>query len=82
MVTIGVLDIGKSFQPMEYPLQEAFLPALFKVATSHIPGRVVTGLPVNQAAIALPYNTQKPGSNWTAYCVITVHPIAALCGKV
>ena len=38
-------DIGTLFQPVEYELRDAFLPALLKGATSHIPGISITGLP-------------------------------------
>ena len=42
------LDIGTAFQPLEDTLHDAFLPALFKGATSQIPRRAVTGLLVKQ----------------------------------
>ena len=38
-------DIGMAFQTVEDKLHDAFLPDLFKGATSHIPGRVVTSMP-------------------------------------
>ena len=46
--------IGPAFQPVEDELCDAFLPAYFKGGTYHIPRRLVTGLPVKQAWIALP----------------------------
>ena len=73
-------DIGTAFQPVEDALQAAFLLDLSKGATSQIPGRVVTCLPVNQAGIALPDPTQTVKDNWTASCVITGHLVAALRG--
>ena len=68
------------FQTAEEELRNTFLPALFNGATSHIPGRAVTGLPVNQAGIALPEPTQTTGANRTASCVITGKLVAALRG--
>ena len=64
---------------MEDVLREAFLLYLFKGYTYQTPGRVFTGLPVNQSGIALTKPTQTAGANWTASCVITGHFIAALC---
>ena len=65
---------------MEENLRNTLLPYLVKGDKYQIPGRVVTGLPVNQAVIALPKPTMTTGSNWTASCVITGHLIAALRG--
>ena len=70
--------IGPSFQPMVDKLRDAFLLALFKVITTEIPGRLVTGFPVKKAVIALPDPTHTDGANWTAFCVITGHIVAAL----
>ena len=55
--------IGKAFQKMEDALHEAFLSALLKGATSQIPGRWITGLPVKQSGIYLPDPTHTAGSN-------------------
>ena len=44
-------------------MREVFLPDLFKGATSKIPGRAVTGLPVDQAGIALLDPNQTSGAN-------------------
>ena len=56
-------DIGTAFHPMEDAMREVFLPDLFKGATSQIPGRSVTGLPVDQAGIALLDPNQTSGAN-------------------
>ena len=47
---------------------------------SQILGGAITGLPLNQAGIALPNPTQNAEANWTASCVITGHLVAALHG--
>ena len=47
-------DTGTAFQPVEDELCNVLLLALCKGATSQIPKRAVTGLPVKQAEIALP----------------------------
>ena len=65
-----------AFQPMYDELRNAFLPYLFKWATSKIPGRAVTVIPVKQTGIALTDPTQTSGSNWMAFCDITGHLIA------
>ena len=49
-------------------------------ATSQIPGRAVTSMPVNQSGIALPDPTHTAGSNCMVSRVITVHLTAALHG--
>ena len=54
--------------------------SLFQGDTYQIPGRAITGLPANQAWIALPDPTQTAGENWTAFCVIRGHFVAALRG--
>ena len=74
------LDMGTMFQPVDNELRNAFLPSLFKRASSQILRIAVTGLPVNQAGIALPDPTQTVKDNWTASCVITGHLVAALRG--
>ena len=75
-------DIGMAFQGVEDALQDIFLPDLFQGATSQIPRRVITGLTVKQAGIALPDPTWTAGVNWTASCMITGHLVAALRGTV
>ena len=74
------LDMGTMFQPVDNELRNAFLPSLFKRASSQILRIAVTGLPVNQAGIALPYLTQTSRYNWTDSCIIIEHLVAALCG--
>ena len=64
-------DIGKAFQLVEDALPEAFLPSLLRGSTYQMTSRLVTGLPVKQAVIDLPYPTQIDGAKWTASCVIT-----------
>ena len=56
---------------MEDSLRNTFLPYLFKGDTSHIPRRVVTGVPVNYSGIALIDPTHTSGANWKASCIIT-----------
>ena len=73
-------DIGPAFQPVEDDLRGGFLPSLFKGATSHILGREVNSLLVNQANIALPDPTHTDRYNWTASCVITGNLLVALHG--
>ena len=51
-------NIGTEFQPIEDALRKDFLLYLFKGATYQIPRRAVTGMPVNQAGISLPYPTE------------------------
>ena len=65
--------IGMAFQPVDDKLQETFLPALFRGATSQIPERAITGRPVKQAEIALTDPSQTDGANWTSSYVITGH---------
>ena len=73
------LGVRMEFQAVEDELQYIFISALFQGATSQIPGRVITGLLVKQAGIALPKPTQTAGASWTASYVITRHLVAALC---
>ena len=73
-------DIGMAFQEVEDALQDIFLLALFQGSTTHIPRRVITGLPVKQAGISLLHPTQTAGGNWTASCGITGHLVAVLRG--
>ena len=65
--------IGTEFQTIEDALRKHFLLYLFKGAIYQIPRRSVTGMPVNQAGISLPYPTETAISKWTASCVITGH---------
>ena len=55
-----------AFQAAEDKLQDTFLPDLFQEATSRIPDRAITFLPVKQAGITLPNPTWAAGANWTA----------------
>ena len=70
--------IGVAFQAVEDELRDSFLMSLFQGDTYQIPGRAITGLPANQAWIALPDPTQTAGANWTTSCVITGYLVAAL----
>ena len=63
---------------VEKALRETFLPALFEVLGEQAPELGFTHLPVKQAVLALPYPILKSPENWTAYCVITGHLVAAL----
>ena len=65
---------------MEDYLRDAFISALFKGATSQIPGRAFTSLPVKQYGIAFCNPTQTVGANCMSFCVITGHIVAALHG--
>ena len=62
--------IGMVFQAVEYELQDTFLPDLFQSATSQIPGKLITSLPVKKFGINLPDPTQTTEANCTASCVI------------
>ena len=73
-------NIGTEFQTIEDALRKHFLLYLFKGAIYQIPRRSVTGMPVNQAGISLPYPTETARANWTASCVITGHLVPALHG--
>ena len=55
--------IGPAFQLVEDKLGDTFLLSLFKGGTSHISWRLVAGLPVKQAGIALPSPTQTDIEN-------------------
>ena len=68
------------FQPGEEALRDKFLPALFKEVKSQISRRVIPGLSVKQAGIALPDPTQTAYANWKASCVITGNLVSGLCG--
>ena len=78
-VTPGV---GDAFRPVETALKETFVPALFEGLGKGIPDRGVTSLPAKQAGLALPEPSQTSPENWTEYCVITGHLVAALRGQV
>ena len=71
-------NIGTEFQPIEDALRNNFLLYIFKGATYQIPRRAVTGMPVNQDGLSLPYPTETVRANWTASCVITGHLVPAL----
>ena len=71
-------DIGMTFQEVEDELRDTVLPDLFQGATSQIPGREITGIPVKQAGIVLPDPTWTSGANWTVFCVIMGHLVTAL----
>ena len=72
------LDISMELHPIEDTLRNVFFPALFKGPISQIPGRVVTGLPIQQDGIFLPYPPQTAISNWMVSCVIKGKLAAAL----
>ena len=72
------LDISMELHPIEDTLRNVFFPALFKGPRSQIPGRVVTGLPVQQDGIFLPDPPQTAISNWMVSCVIKGKLAAAL----
>ena len=76
------LEYSFEFQPIEDALRNDFLLYLFKGATYQIPGRAVTGMPVNQAGMSLPYPTETFRSKLTASCFITGHLVPGLHGKV
>ena len=73
--------IRDAFGPVEHALQEALIPALFKVLGEVTPWRGDTDLPVKQAGLALPDPTKTAPESWTASCVITGHLVAALRGQ-
>ena len=58
------------------------MPALFEILAEGAPGRGVACLPVKQVGLALPDLTLTAPENWTAFCVITGHLVAALRGQV
>ena len=72
--------IGMAFQVVEDAFQDIFLPDLFQGDTAQIPGRLITGLPVKQARIAIPNPTCTVGENWAVSCMITGHLVVALRG--
>ena len=74
-VTPGIRD---AFGLVEEALRETFLPALFQGLGEVTTGRGVTRLPVKQAGMSLPDTTKTAPENWTASCVITGNPVAAL----
>ena len=74
--------IGDAFGPVEKALRETFVPALLEELGEGALDRGVTRLPVKQAVLALLDPTLTAPEKWTASCVITRHPIAALIGKV
>ena len=78
-VTPGV---GDSFGPVEEALKETFVSNFLEDLREGVPERGVTRLPVKQAGLALSDPSQTAPENWTAYCVITGHLVAALRGQV
>ena len=78
-VTPGV---GEAFGPVEEALREIFFPAHFIVLTEGLMECDNTCLLVNQVDLALPDPVQTAPENWTAFCVITGHLVAALRGQV
>ena len=72
------LNIGTEFQPIEDALRNNLRLYLFKGDTYHIIRRAVTGMPVNQAGISLPYPTDTSRTNCAASCVINGHIVPAL----
>ena len=56
-------EIGMTFQAVEDELRYTFLPDLFPGATSQIPWRAITGIPVKQAKITLPNPTWNTGAD-------------------
>ena len=73
-------EIRMDFQVVEVALRDIFLSTLFQGAVAQIPGRAITGLPVEQAGITLPDPTWTAGANWTTSCVITGHLVTVLHG--
>ena len=74
--------VGGAFGPVEEALQEIFFPAFFQGLLERLPTRENTRLPVKQAGLALPDLVETAPENWTAYCVIIGHLVAAIRGKV
>ena len=70
---------GVGLRSARHP-EHTLLPALFQGTKSQIPRREITVLPVKQAGISLLGPTQTAGENWTAFCVIRGHFVAALRG--
>ena len=70
--------IGDAFGPVEKPLRETFLPAIFKGLVEGAPEKELTCLPVKQAVLALLDPTLTAPEKWTASCVIIGHLVAAL----
>ena len=74
--------IGDAFGPVEEEIKTAFIPEIFYSVGDEAPGRAITRLPLNQAALALPDPTRTAPDNWQASCVITGHLVSALRGQV
>ena len=74
--------VGDSFGPVEKALEETFVPALLEGLRESVPEQGVTCLPIKQAGLALPEPYQTATKNWTAYCVIKGHLVAALRGQM
>ena len=78
-VTPGV---GGPFGPVEEALREIFVPVRYEGLGEGVPKREITRLPVKQVGLDLTDPIQTAPENWTAYCVITGHLVAALRGQV
>ena len=74
--------IGNAFRLTETAMRETFVPVLFEGLGDGVPERGVNGLPVKQAGLTLPYQSQTAPENWTESCVITGHLVTALRGQV
>ena len=74
--------IGDASGPAEKALRKTFVPVLFEGLGDGVPERGFTRLPVKQVGLALPDPTQTAPENWTAYCVVTGHLVAALRGQL
>ena len=74
--------IGNAFRLTETAMRETFVPVLFEGLGDGVPERGVNGLPVKQAGLTLPDQSQTTPENWTASCVITGHLVTALRGQV
>ena len=70
-----------AFGPVEQELQEIFVPSLFQGLGEGAPGGGINYLLVKQTGLALSNPTKTATENWTAYCFITGHLVAALRGQ-
>ena len=66
--TSGSLEV---FHPVEDALKEEFLPELFKLAGTYMPGCEVTQTPVNYYGIALPDMNMSIPEKWNSSCLIS-----------
>ena len=69
--------IWEALHPVEEALDEYYLPELFKGATVEVLFQGITCITVKQTVLEI----QKPNlsalENWTTYCVVTRHLVAA-----